>query len=282
MKSGCLFLVMMTIVVAQNALRFTIDDFSVGQGQEVVFLLSSDQLLDMQAMVERSSFYSPLCEGLIGCSREMNIEVTEGKKDGQFTSVISPSLDLSSQGELAVSKPASSKATVNLQYDGDNSTLLDTTGLGGVDFTDGGLALSLRFALSTGSETHIRVKIHSVDGRLCTGNSQAQMLSESLDIPFTGLSGSCDLTRVGALEVSVTNNESHTVVQSIQVVGFSAPQQAKIPCEDKPPDLTYWLNDSSIYIYFFGDEANKSSEESSEACSLKTVGCVVLVSLLFL
>merc|ERR1712000_89195 len=116
------------------------DDFTVGANQQSVSVsLQADLSANDDPIFGRSSFTEAGCTGLIGCSRDMQIEVISGFISREFTSdIFNIPGDQLFEGEWVISNPKNSRSVCSIQYDGpDESFNLDIDGLGGVDFTVG-------------------------------------------------------------------------------------------------------------------------------------------------
>merc|ERR1712137_1517786 len=88
-----LFLVLIAVacVCAQDELidKLIIDDFTVGADQHSLEIsLATTITRADNSVIDSSSFSSPGCSGLIGCERDMQIEVFEGFANRDFTSDI--------------------------------------------------------------------------------------------------------------------------------------------------------------------------------------------------
>jgi len=236
MRAALFFvLLVLAAVFAQDRVpRITIDDFSVGAGDNKVSVELDRSIANGDTpAVETDSFSLAGCTGLLGCARDMSMTVTLGQVGRVSTSNIFPVSDSEFfTGEWAVSNPKNSQSVTILQYDGpDNSFDLDINGLNGVDLTDGGLGTGLRVTVISDLDTSYQFDLYSPDGGVCEVTIDTNEITGSYEledifvfIDFDDFDGDCDLTNIGAIEVTLPSFDAlDAIMRSFRVVGNPAP-----------------------------------------------------------
>jgi len=262
-----------------------IDDFTVGENQQSVTVsLDADLSINDPPVFGRSSFTENGCTGLIGCSRDMQIEVQSGFVGRDFTSDIFriPGDDTLFDAEWVISNPKGSRSVCSIQYDGpDESFNLDVGGLGGLDFTVGD-AIFIS-ALSDLPAEYI-IRVYDRDGGRCEADIDVAVLpgdynySETffeLDLDDFDRNG-CDLTDVGAVEFFLPSDDAvDAIVKRIALIGEEPtvtptppPTQSPTPppsVEIPPPEchchcpiftcaLIFDPDDDENNAYYFDDD----------------------------
>ena len=254
-----LLLVALAAVHAQDTLRFEFDDFSVGAGEhEVEFTIDRVITTSDAPFVRSSTFTQPGCDGLIGCSRDMQMSVFTGNVGRQFNSNIfpaAPEFEYIFEGEWAVSTPKGAATETILQYDGADETMdLNTNGLGSIDLTDGGLGLSFRFSIISDIETVYSIAIYSPNNGVCTADvlfpgivgTDYDLEDTIVDLSFEDLDGNCDLESVGALELLISGEDAiDAILRTVEIVGLDdpvepspSPTRTPQPSASRPPSPT--------------------------------------------
>lgn len=152
--------------------------------------------------------------GAVGGSRSVVLERTAS---GGSASV---DVGFSASDALSVSTGAGVVANALLIYDGDTDSTPNTTGLGGVDVTEGGVNSLLRLLVEADqSDVAIRVTFHegtnnsSADLITTGGNTFGSplLLVANLAALTPGGTGAADLTNVGAITVEIFGPTSFDV-----------------------------------------------------------------------
>merc|ERR1712137_1446652 len=178
--------------------------------------------------------------GLLGCAREMYIDVYLSNAGRDFFSAILPFSNLDFEGSWDISTPKGGNADYWLQYDGSNGSRdVDINGLGGLDLTDGGLATGLRiFAVTDQESAFYPVGIYSPNGGICEGAVDIDVIigtdytrdDIANDIDFSEFTGDCDFTNVGAVDVLVPSVDGvDAVITQITGIGLPDPSPTRTP-----------------------------------------------------
>jgi len=255
MKALCLMMLLVACVYAQGldtVDRILIDNFSVGADQHSIEIeLSSTLTTSDPPIVEDATFTQAGCEGLIGCSRDMRIEVRSGFNNRDFTSDIFSVPNGVFPAEWTISNPKTSTSTCTLQYDGvDNSFDLDINGLGGIDITVGGTADQLFFAAVSDIEIEYQLFFYDTQGGRCDLDVEIPATPGAYDYQDTfylfdidDFDNGCDLTDVGAIEVLLPSTDAvDAIVRNIKIVGdpipSASPTRSPIPTAPSTPTPT--------------------------------------------
>ena len=230
-----LFLLVSSSVFSQNVERILLDDFSNGAGAHGVSVaLPADVTINDPAITDSAQFDAGSgCSGLLGCERDMSVTVFIGTQGRTFSSnIFATPPNYYFGGEWAVSYSKNSEAETILQYDGrDNSISLDLNGLGGIDLTDGGLVTDVRFSAIADLDLTYVLTAYSTDGSTCSIDIDVEAVSGPYSYSDTfvyssisNFTGSCDLTNIGAIEVSIVSGDAiDTIVRQIAFVGLPDP-----------------------------------------------------------
>merc|ERR1712137_480333 len=279
-----LLLVALAAVHAQDTLRFEFDDFSVGACEhEVEFTIDRVITTSDAPFVRSSTFTQPGCDGLIGCSRDMQMSVFTGNVGRQFNSNIfpaAPEFEYIFEGEWAVSTPKGAATETILQYDGADETMdLNTNGLGSIDLTDGGLSLSFRFSIISDIETVYSIAIYSPNNGVCTADvlfpgivgTDYDLEDTIVDLSFEDLDGNCDLESVGALELLISGEDAiDAILRTVEIVGLDdpvepspSPTRTPQPSASRPPSPTPTPSPTPSpaagFTWYFDDDDNGRS-----------------------
>ena len=200
--------------------RIVIDDFSLSQSVSVT--LSATQTPYDPPIIETSIADAGIgCSSIIGCERDMFISVISGFQERTYFSAIY-------YNEWDVSTPLGSVVEYSIQYDGrDNSTNLDLNGLNNLDLTDGGLASVIKFSgvvdipgqilnfvaySPNGNSCEVDIDINIVYNPIYYGDTLSYM-------PLANLTGNCDLTNIGAIEINIPATEAiDPVIRNISII----------------------------------------------------------------
>ena len=200
------FLLALALLLAAGSMGLTIDDFSVNLGQTVLVTVTTPPGHGQQ-LVGGSASFTPGCGGgLIGCGRDLRVEFSEVSAGSQFHSDIVHSSSSTFPDEWRISVPKGGSSIFYSQYDGNDPAFdkILLTGLGTVDLTQGN-ATGFRIYGSSDPVTNLVVDIYDTDGLMCRGSTQTSepQVQFQKDLPFSSFSGSCNISRAGALEVMI-------------------------------------------------------------------------------
>ena len=201
--------------------RIVIDDFSLNQS--VFVILPADQTSSDPPLVESSIGDAGVaCSNIIGCERDMFITVTSGHQGRYYTSHVSDNIWYCEAAVHGVGE-------FLLQFDGrDNSTSLDLNGLNNFDLTDGGLANTIQVPGAVDMLGQVlNFVAYSPNGNVCEGDIDINhyysptYYDDTLTfLPLANLTGNCDLTNIGAIEISVLALEAiDPVFRTISIIG---------------------------------------------------------------
>ena len=252
--------------------RILIDDFTLDQS--VVLVLPADVTPSDPPLVESSIVDSGVaCSNIIGCERDMFITVTSGHQGRYYTSHVSDNIWYCEAAIHGVGE-------FLLQFDGrDNSTSLDLNGLNNFDLTDGGLASVIQVAGTVDiSGTTLNFIAYSPNGNYCEADIEIMQDSSIYDdtlsfMPLANLTGNCDLTNIGAIEVSILGTVPiDTVIQKISILGQNTGPIERIVIDD------FSLN-QSVFVILPADQTpydppfvESSIGDAGVACS-NIIGC---------
>jgi len=248
MKVAFIFVLIVAFASAQDVERILIDNFRIGAGSQIIEITLSSTLQEGEtSIVDTDSLAEPGCGGdLLGCGRDMRLEVFSGFANRSFdSSIFDSSVPEFPQfvGEWAVENPKTSSSEATLQYDGtDNSFDLDINGLGGIDATDGGLSTDLVFTVTTDLQIVYTVEIYDTTGGVCEANLVVERTPEDydlddilVDIPLSQFSG-CDLTSVGAFQFILPSDDAvDAIVRRISIDGLPDPSASETPSPSRTP-----------------------------------------------
>ena len=251
MRASAIFLLfaLCAIAFAQTVDRFSVDDFTrgsdVSNSQQVTFtattaLTESDPVQTAFNSRVYDNCVSGIDAALLGCAREMYIDVYLSNAGRDFVSAILPFSNLDFEGSWDISTPKGGNADYWLQYDGGNGSRdVDINGLGGLDLTDGGLATGLRiFAVTDQESAFYSVGIYSPNGGICEGAVDIDVIigtdytrdDIANDIDFSEFTGDCDFTNVGAVDVLVPSVDGvDAVITQITGIGLPDPSASQTP-----------------------------------------------------
>jgi len=204
--------------------RRLIDDFSIGVRTIVIEIPdNADFPITDTAIYTDPSSAPPT---LLGGERDLQLTAEEGPAGRILTSGVSA-------GEWNVAAPNSARGFAVMQWDGkDNSLTLDNNGLGGLDFTDGGLADRFRAVIETDIDTIYSFTVRSPNGGECNNDVSIPGTQSSAEyfIDFSAFSGNCDFTSVGAVEILLEAFDNvDSVFELFATNGFEDPSPSPAP-----------------------------------------------------
>ena len=235
---------------AQNDVdRFAIDEFTVNIDQAVQITLGGTLTTSSPKVIQGSTSFTAGCgTGLVGCGRDMRIEVSEGPAGRVFTSQIFKSTTFDFAGEWSISNPKNGKSVCYLQYDGNDDKFdkILITGLGGLDFTEKGLSVGVRFYCLSDLPSVFTINIYDTNGVICTGKTSFGVFTGGAgsytkpqiqkDINFSAFTGSCNLKQVGAAEIQIPSTDAvDATVYQIRVFGKADPSPSRTPTPSLTP-----------------------------------------------
>merc|ERR1719329_626550 len=229
MKVAFIFVLIVAFASAQDVERILIDNFRIGAGSQIIEITLSSTLQEGEtSIVDTDSLAEPGCGGdLLGCGRDMRLEVFSGFANRSFdSSIFDSSVPEFPQfvGEWAVENPKTSSSEATLQYDGtDNSFDLDIT-------------------VTTDLQIVYTVEIYDTTGGVCEANLVVERTPEDydlddilVDIPLSQFSG-CDLTSVGAFQFILPSDDAvDAIVRRISIDGLPDPSASETPSPSRTP-----------------------------------------------
>merc|ERR1712137_1105375 len=172
----------------------------------------------------------------------------------------------------------------DIQIEGLDGTFdLDTSGLGGIDITDGGFTTSLFFSAVSDIRIEYTILFYDVSGGIC-----------ELDVDVPASAGNYNYDDTFYLF------DVDAIVRQIKLVGnpppgapppppppgpggftwytFDDDDNGRPPCGDERPRPTYFVSDDNIiYYYFFGvNDGIDFGDDSASSASMLTA-CVALI-----
>jgi len=177
---------------------------------------------------------------LIGCAREMFIDVYISNSGRDFISAILPFNNLDFPGSWDIASPKAGRAQYWIQYDGgDGTTDVNFSGLGSIDLTEGGLTEGLRiFAVTDQEEPVYNIALYSPDGSSCIGEVPIRQIlgtgytrdQIANDLLFSQFDGACDKTNIGAIDVVVPSFDGvDAIITQITGIGQPDPSPSRTP-----------------------------------------------------
>jgi len=204
-----------------------IDNFANGASKQgIVAVLPITVNEDDTPLIFNSTYVKQNCVDLLGCGRDLLIEVAYGAANRVFSSEIFSIYSGPYPAEWAVSSPKSAGGYFNVQYDGmDNSTTLDLNGLENMDLTVGGTAKHLQLVIINDLAVNVIVNIFSPFGGVCSFDLFVPTTPNSYDesdiafyVPLNQINGSCSVTDVGAIEFIIPFDDAlDCIIRQIQL-----------------------------------------------------------------
>lgn len=220
-----LFAVVSVAFAAQGTFqRFAIDDFTIGEMSLLITIPTNPTFPISQISIFTDSGNNG--DNLLGGERDLKLQADSGPANRVLTSNVDG-------GNWAVSTPNGATGFAEMQWDGrDNSFNLANNGLGGIDFTDGGLGTAFTTVIQTDVETVYTFTVVSPNGNQCTVDQTipGTQATANYFIPFSSFSGNCDFTNVGAIVVLIDQAENvDSVMTLFAVVGDPDPSPSRTP-----------------------------------------------------
>merc|ERR1719223_1072728 len=225
MKVAFIFVLIVAFASAQDVERILIDNFRIGAGSQIIEITLSSTLQEGEtSIVDTDSLAEPGCGGdLLGCGRDMRLEVFSGFANRSFdSSIFDSSVPEFPQfvGEWAVENPKTSSS----------------------EATDGGLSTDLVFTVTTDLQIVYTVEIYDTTGGVCEANLVVERTPEDydlddilVDIPLSQFSG-CDLTSVGAFQFILPSDDAvDAIVRRISIDGLPDPSASETPSPSRTP-----------------------------------------------
>ena len=208
---------------------FYIDDFAIDTPTILVIIPSNP----VYPIVEYTSTNGSNSR-IIGGERDLSITVVSGAPNLILTAGVSG-------GQYFYSTPNQMTGSALLQWDGnDDSTTLNPTGLGGIDFTQyGGSAIEA--SILTDFPTVITFTLYSSSNETCkrtitaTGdNKQHQYILNYVDF-----SGNCNFTKIGAVEIVIEASDNIDIlIYYVSVVSLQSGASTSITPTRAPSCLS--------------------------------------------
>jgi hypothetical protein len=120
---------------------------------------------------------------------------------------------VSDRGQMQISNSGNSTINVAVTWDGqDNSADVNTTGLGGIDLTDGGLNSSFGLnLLGTDHDVNMEIKLWDMSGgqgSVSTAFDPA-LAGQQFFLDFDGLNSTVDLANIGAIQLLISGPQAY-------------------------------------------------------------------------
>ena len=191
--------------------KIVIDDFSVPQVVDIT--------LESDVSSESVSSESFQIGSMLGGERDMLLTVSSGFAGRSFSSGVFIIPEGYFFGEWAITNPSGGVSSSLNQYDGlDDSTSVNINGLNLNLFLLGVTHIKLYVISSTFSNS-AQINFYDTDGSVCSVDILIGITSRSYYyeeikqlIPISSLIGSCDLSKVGAIEISVDASDATDII----------------------------------------------------------------------
>jgi len=197
--------------------KMVIDNFANGADNQIILhALSKTINEDDPIILLNSTFSDNGCSGLIGCGRDLSIKIMEGIRGSVFSSGILGTGY--GKGEWELRNPVHANSLFIIQYDGrDNSTSLNTGGLGSIDITGNGNFTDFSIFLVSDTDITITIELFSSFGELCSADLEVQGITSTsytneYYVPFDEFEGSCDLQHIGAIQILIPLPEQANII----------------------------------------------------------------------
>lgn len=276
----------------QNQDRIIVDSYDQGD-IGVLIVLPHDVATTDPPLTNQTFFTSPdgiNSTSILGGERDLQYSVTFGTTNRVFSSSVT-------SGEWEISTPNGGDGFVNMQYDGldGGSMNLKPNGLIGVqgntdgfDLTEIGKTIAFHVIAQTDHNTTYTFDVYSPDGSKCEAVIDVPGGTVTTDtfVYFVNFTGTCDFTKVGAIEVFVDALENVDTITTLfttygapdtlpsnspspgsspspspspspsNIPGFTWYTQdddfEHIPCDlPEPPRRSYFVSDQHIVYYYF-------------------------------
>jgi hypothetical protein len=149
---------------------------------------------------------------------------------------------VSNEGQVQISNSGNSSINVAITWDGqDNSANVNTTGLGGVDLTDGGLNSSLGLnLLRTDHDVNLEIKLWDMSGAQgsVTTIFSSALTDQQVFLGFDGISSPVDLANIGAIQLLISGPEAYDLQFNFLQSASAPPSPAPGTAVSAPATLT--------------------------------------------
>merc|ERR1719359_198229 len=251
MKFAFVFALLFAVAFGQFQQLIIIDDFTVGANdQKAQVNIDSQNDFNGPGTLTATDTITDLtqCDRLLGCSRDMQMSVSQGFASRTFTSEI---LRIPPGGvfeaEWVVANPKNSQSVATLQYDGDDGAFNippTLSGLNSFDIEDNGQGEDLVFFVITDLVTNYAVKLYDSNGQVCQDDIAVQPTPDNyayadtqIDIPLSQFTG-CDKSDIGAIEFLLPSTDAvDAIVKRISVFG-TPPTNSPTPSRTPTPTPT--------------------------------------------
>ena len=197
--------------------KMVIDNFANGADNQIILHALSETINEDDPIILLNSTFSDNgCSGLIGCGRDLSIKIMEGIRGSVFSSGILGTGY--GKGEWELRNPVHANSLFIIQYDGrDNSTSLNTGGLGSIDITGNGNFTDFSIFLVSDTDITITIELFSSFGELCSADLEVQGITSTsytneYYVPFDEFEGSCDLQHIGAIQILIPLPEQANII----------------------------------------------------------------------
>jgi len=251
-KFALVFSLLFAVAFGQLAQIILIDDFTIGANSQkaVVDVDQDNDFFGPGALTDQSTVTDlTQCDRLLGCSRDMQMSVTQGFAGRSFQSEIFRIPDTGDnlfEAEWVVANPKNSASVATLQYDGNDGSFGEPNraGLNGFDITGGGNGEFLTFFVVTDLPTQYTVQLYDSASGVCEVQISVSPTPDGytyadtqIDIPLSSFTG-CNQNSIGAIQFLLPSSDAvDAIVRRISVFG-PTPSESNTPTRTPTPTST--------------------------------------------
>jgi len=252
MKFALVFSLLFAVAFGQLTQIILIDDFTIGANSQkaVVNVDQNNDFFGPGALTDQSTVTDlTQCDRLLGCSRDMQMSVTQGFAGRSFQSEIFRIPDTGDnlfEAEWVVANPKNSASVATLQYDGNDGSFGEPNraGLNGFDITGGGNGEFLTFFVVTDLPTQYTVQLYDSASGVCEVQISVSPTPDGytyadtqIDIPLSSFTG-CNKNSIGAIQFLLPSSDAvDAIVRRISVFG-PTPSESNTPTRTPTPTST--------------------------------------------
>jgi len=252
MKFALVFSLLFAVAFGQLTQIILIDDFTIGANSQkaVVDVDQNNDFFGPGALTDQSTVTDlTQCDRLLGCSRDMQMSVTQGFAGRSFQSEIFRIPDTGDnlfEAEWVVANPKNSASVATLQYDGNDGSFGEPNraGLNGFDITGGGNGEFLTFFVVTDLPTQYTVQFYDSTSGVCEVQVSVSPTPDGytyadtqIDIPLSSFTG-CNKNSIGAIQFLLPSSDAvDAIVRRISVFG-PTPSESNTPTRTPTPTST--------------------------------------------
>ena len=238
------------------------------QSESVIDNFTGDQTLILvtSAASTDTLFSSVLNSAVLGGERDAILTITESSSTGLIV------VANVQNNQLTQSNPSGLSATLVIQYDGkDNSSTLNTKGLGGINF----LTLSPKQSFSINAKVDvsfasIEILVTDMNGGQSTAiiNVASSTSLTTFTVPFSQFTGDVDFSDVGAVQLEIVSTANIDFIAEHFVLNDN--KTAPSATRTVTPSPTRLPNISNKYSTFSSTSSSFSSFSSFSSTSLSS------------